>query len=230
MKFAVLVFPGSNCDHDCYHAIKHILGQDAEFVWHKDGSLEGFDAVMVPGGFSYGDYLRPGAIASSSPALGALADFIKKGKPTLGICNGFQILTEARFLPGALAQNESMKFICKGAYLRVETQNSQFTNNMAKGDVLDMPVAHMDGRYTADDDTLAKLEDEDRILFRYCNAEGEITKEANPNGSTRNIAGILSEKRNVAGMMPHPERACENVLGGENGRFIFESIMASVGA
>ncbi|VAX23938.1 Phosphoribosylformylglycinamidine synthase, glutamine amidotransferase subunit [hydrothermal vent metagenome] len=229
MKFAVLVFPGSNCDHDCYHAIKHTLGQNAEFVWHKDGSLKGFDVVMVPGGFSYGDYLRPGAIACFSPVLGALSDFINKGKPAFGICNGFQILTEAGFLPGTLAQNESMKFICKNTNLRVETSNSFVTSNMAKGDILDMPIAHMDGRYTADKDTLARLEDDDRVLFRYCDAKGEITKEANPNGSARNIAGILSAKRNVAGMMPHPERACENALGGENGRFVFESIMASVG-
>lgn len=230
MKFATLVFPGSNCDHDCYHALKHIMGQSVDFVWHKETSLKDYDVVVVSGGFSYGDYLRPGAIARFSPVMGAVADFVKKGKPVIGICNGFQILAEAGFLPGALVRNASMKFVCKDTFLTVETKNSFLTHEMDKGQILKMPVAHMEGCYVADERTLDELESDQRVLFRYCNPDGEINDEANPNGSARNIAGILSKNRKVAGMMPHPERVCEEILGGINGRLIFESIIASVAA
>lgn len=230
MKFATLVFPGSNCDHDCYHALKHIMGQSVDFVWHKETSLKDYDVVVVSGGFSYGDYLRPGAIARFSPVMGAVADFVKKGKPVIGICNGFQILAEAGFLPGALVRNASMKFVCKDTFLTVETKNSFLTCEVDKGQILKMPVAHMEGCYVADERTLDELESDQRVLFRYCNPDGEINDEANPNGSARNIAGILSKNRKVAGMMPHPERVCEEILGGINGRLIFESIIASVAA
>lgn len=227
MRFAVLVFPGSNCDHDCYHAVKHVMGQEAEFVWHRRTSLSGFDAVIIPGGFSYGDYLRAGAIARFSPVMEAVAAFAKAGGPVLGICNGFQILTEAGLLPGALAQNVSTKFICADVHLRVETENSFVTSKAAKGSVLKIPIAHMEGRYVAGEETLERLEREDRILFRYCDADGSVTERANPNGSARNIAGVLSEGRNVAGMMPHPERACEAVLGGEDGLLVLRSMLAA---
>lgn len=230
MSFAVIVFPGSNCDHDCYHAVKHILGKEASFVWHQEMSLEGFDAVIVPGGFSYGDYLRAGAIARFSPVMGAVAEFAAKGGPVLGICNGFQILTEAGLLPGALARNASMKFICEDVFLRAETADSFVTGKMKKDRVVKIPIAHMEGRYVADEATLARLEDEDRVIFRYCDNEGAVTAEANPNGSVRNIAGVLSEGRNVAGMMPHPERACEDVLGGVDGLAVFESILGHLAA
>jgi len=225
MKFAILVFPGSNCDHDCYHAVKHVLGQEARFVWHQETSLDGFDAVIVPGGFSYGDYLRAGAIARFSPVMAAVTDFAEKGGPVLGICNGFQILTEAHLLPGALGRNDSMKFICSDTFVRVETQDSFVTRGVEKGSVLNLPIAHMEGRYIAADDTLAKLEDEDRIILRYCDAGGNVTGEANPNGSAGNIAGVISEGRNVAGMMPHPERVCEKELGGTDGLGIFRSML-----
>ncbi|MGK7344773.1 MAG: phosphoribosylformylglycinamidine synthase subunit PurQ [Candidatus Nitrospinota bacterium M3_3B_026] len=227
MRFAVLVFPGSNCDHDCYHAVKHVLGREAEFVWHRRTSLSGFDAVIIPGGFSYGDYLRAGAIARFSPVMEAVADFAKAGGPVLGICNGFQILTEAGLLPGALVQNASMKFICADVHIKVETENSFVTSEAQKGSVLRIPIAHMEGRYVADDDTLDRLEREDRILFRYCGPGGSMTERANPNGSAQNIAGVLSEGRNVAGMMPHPERACESVLGGEDGLVILRSMLGA---
>ncbi|MBI5814926.1 MAG: phosphoribosylformylglycinamidine synthase subunit PurQ [Nitrospinae bacterium] len=230
MKFAVIVFPGSNCDHDCYHALKHDLGVDVEFVWHTERSLDGYDMVTLPGGFSYGDYLRAGAIARFSPVMGAVERFAKRGGPVLGICNGFQILTEAGLLPGALAHNEHMKFICKDVHARVETSNSFATGGIEKGKVLRIPVAHMEGRYTAPDETLKKLLDEDRVLLRYCEKDGRVTGEANPNGSAMNIAGVLSEKRNVAGMMPHPERVCESALGGTDGLAVFESIISSLSA
>jgi len=228
MMFAVVEFPGSNCDHDCYHAVKHVLGQDARFVWHRADSLEGYDAVILPGGFSYGDYLRAGAIARFSPVMNAVARFAERGGPVLGICNGFQILTESGLLPGALMRNTSMKFVCQDTFLRTETTDSFLTSGLAKGAVIRIPVAHMEGRYTADEATLERLEDEERILFRYCDRHGEITPEANPNGAAMNIAGVLSENRNVAGMMPHPERVCEQSLGGTDGLDIFRSIVSTV--
>lgn len=228
MKTAVLVFPGSNCDHDCYHAVRHVMAREAKFVWHQETSLAGFDLVIVPGGFSYGDYLRPGAIAKFSPVMGALAKFTAKGGLALGICNGFQILTEAGLLPGALMLNSGMKFICKDTYLKVETSNSFVTGRMEKGKVISVPIAHMEGCYIADDDTLKKLEDDDRILLRYCSPDGQTGGVFNPNGSVGSIAGVLSERRNVAGMMPHPERVVEASLGGVDGLLVFESILNSL--
>ena len=228
MKTAVLVFPGSNCDHDCYHAVRHVLGREVEFVWHQRTSLDGFDLVIVPGGFSYGDYLRPGAIARFSPVMGALEKFAAKGGLVLGICNGFQILTEAGLLPGALMLNSGMKFICRETFLRVETSNSFVTNRMDKGKVISVPIAHMEGCYIADDATLKKLEDDDRILLRYCGPDGQTDAKFNPNGSIGSIAGVLSERRNVAGMMPHPERVVEAPLGGVDGLLVFESILNSL--
>jgi phosphoribosylformylglycinamidine synthase len=230
MKTAVLVFPGSNCDHDCYHAVRHVLGREAQFVWHQDASLAGFDLVIVPGGFSYGDYLRPGAIAKFSPVMGALAKFAASGGLVLGICNGFQILTEAGLLPGALMLNSGMKFICRDTYLRVETSNSFVTGRMEKGKVISVPIAHMEGCYIADDDTIKQIEDDDRILLRYCGPDGGTGAESNPNGSIGSIAGVLSERRNVAGMMPHPERVVETALGGVDGLLVFESILNSLSA
>lgn len=199
-------------------------------MWHQETSLAGFDLVIVPGGFSYGDYLRPGAIAKFSPVMGALSKFADKGGLVLGICNGFQILTEAGLLPGALMLNSGMKFICKDTYLRVETSDSFVTGRIEKGKVIRVPIAHMEGCYIADDDTLKKLEDDDRILLRYCGQDGQTGDESNPNGSYSSIAGVLSEKRNVAGMMPHPERVVEASLGGVDGLLVFESILNSLSA
>lgn len=228
MKFAIVEFPGSNCDDDCLHAVTHTLGQEASMVWHGSGSLDGCDVVILPGGFSYGDYLRAGAIARFSPVMKAVAEFARSGGPVLGICNGFQILTEAGLLPGALAQNASIKFVCKDTWLRVETAASFVTGGMKQGEVIRIPVAHMDGRYVADSDTIKALEDGDRVLLRYCDEAGNLTEQANPNGSVGSIAGVLSEGRNVAGMMPHPERVCEAPLGGEDGLRIFRSILESL--
>lgn len=225
MKTAVLVFPGSNCDHDCYHAVRHVLGREAEFVWHQQSSLDGFDLVIVPGGFSYGDYLRPGAIAKFSPVMGAVAKFAARGGLVLGICNGFQILTEAGLLPGALTLNSGMKFICRNTHLRVETSNSFVTGGIEKGKVINVPIAHMEGCYIADESTIKKLEDDDRVLLRYCGPDGKVAPEFNPNGSVSSIAGVLSEGRNVAGMMPHPERVMEKSLGGVDGLLVFNSIL-----
>ncbi len=228
MKTAVIVFPGSNCDYDCYHAVKHVVGGDVDFVWHHTESLDGYDFVIIPGGFSYGDYLRPGAISRFSPVMGAARRFAESGAPILGICNGFQILTEAGLLPGALMRNESMKFICKDIWVRVETSDSFLTRGFDKKKALKMPIAHMEGRYTADTKTLEALNAEDRVLFRYSDVAGRVKDEANPNGSAENIAGILSEKRNVAGMMPHPERVCEESLGGVDGLLLFKSAMENL--
>ncbi len=230
MKFAVVEFPGSNCDHDCHYAITLALGHKAEYVWYQESSLAGFDMVVLPGGFSYGDYLRAGAIARFSPVMEAVAGFANEGGPVLGICNGFQILTEAGLLPGALMRNASMKFVCKDTYLKTETTDSFLTHDIDKGKVLRIPVAHMEGRYVADDNTLESLEDENRVLFRYCDSLGVLTEESNPNGSLHNIAGILSTKRNVAGMMPHPERVCEEAVGGVDGLKIFKSIISYLAA
>lgn len=230
MKTAVIVFPGSNCDHDMYHAVKHVMGRDASFVWHQEESLEGYDLVTVPGGFSYGDYLRPGAIARFSPVMKALEAHIKRGGYVLGVCNGFQILTEAGHLPGALGRNQKLKFICSDVFIRVETNDSFLTSGLDRGEILTIPVNHMEGRYMADDETLDKLASEDRILFRYADVTGAITDEANPNGAMRNIAGILSENRRVAGMMPHPERVVEGETGGVDGLRLFEAAVRSLSA
>lgn len=228
MKFAVIVFPGSNCDHDAYHAAKHVFHQETRFVWHKESDLGDADVVIVPGGFSYGDYLRAGAIARFSPIMRDVVRFANEGGLVLGICNGFQVLCESGLLPGALIRNASLRFVCRDTYLRVENNQTPFTRTAQPGQILRIPIAHGEGNYTADDDVLDRLEDNDQVVFRYCNAAGEVVPEANPNGSARNIAGITNERRNVMGMMPHPERCVESILGNEDGAVIFESLLGSI--
>lgn len=228
MKFGVLVFPGSNCDQDTQHVIADIVRQPVTFLWHDSDDLDGADAILVPGGFAYGDYLRTGAIARFSPVMQAVKQFAADGGLVLGICNGFQILTEAGLLPGALMRNAGLKYICRHIHLRVETDQSPFTNQLKKGEILRMPVGHMEGNYFCEPDELRRLEAEDRIAFRYCTSAGDITPEANPNGSLGNIAGILSEKRNVLGMMPHPDRASEVILGSADGWKIFASMVEAL--
>ena len=216
MKFGIVKFPGSNCDQDCYHVLAKVFGQPVNYIWHKDTSLGGVDCVVVPGGFSYGDYLRTGAIARFSPAMKAVTAHAKDGGLVIGICNGFQILCEAHLLPGALIRNKNLKFICEQIQIRVETTDSPFTNAAKKGQILRIPIAHGEGNYFAEPAVIEQLKREDRILVRYVN---------NPNGSVDDIAGICNEGRNVFGLMPHPERASESILGGEDGRLIFESIL-----
>jgi phosphoribosylformylglycinamidine synthase len=226
MNFAVLQFPGSNSDQDSLHVVRHVLGHPGRLVWHKEHSLAGFDAVIIPGGFSYGDYLRTGAIARFSPIMQAVQSFAGQGGPVLGICNGFQILCEAGLLPGALIRNRALQFRCEQIYLKSAAQDSPFTNAIAPGQILRVPIAHGEGCYFAAEDTLRALQSNRRILWQYVNAAGEMTAESNPNGSLLNIAGICNAKRNVAGLMPHPERASEAVLGGADGRLIFDSLVA----
>ncbi len=230
MKFGVIVFPGSNCDHDTYNVIAEIARQPVSFLWHDSEDLAGVDAVLVPGGFAYGDYLRTGAIARFSPVMQAVKKFADGGGLVLGICNGFQILTESGLLPGALMRNAGLKYICKQVHVRVETANSPFTNQLSKGDVLQIPIGHMEGNYFCTPEELDLLQAEDRIAFRYSTASGEITSEANPNGSLSNIAGILSDKRNVLGMMPHPDRSSEKLLGSADGWKIFSSMIEAMAA
>jgi phosphoribosylformylglycinamidine synthase len=231
MKFAIVVFPGSNCDHDAHHAAKHVLGQDAEFVWHKDASLGGADVVILPGGFAHGDYLRTGAIARFSPVMHSVKAFADAGGPVLGVCNGFQILLEAGLLPGAMLRNRGLKFICEHVSIRVEQTDTPFTGACRQGQVLRIPINHGEGNYFAPDDLLDRLERERRVIFRYVDAAtGEPTSAANPNGAARNIAGICSERRNVVGMMPHPERACEPILGSGDGLVLFESVVRALTA
>lgn len=225
MKFAVVRFPGSNCDQDCVHALKEFPGATSEYVWHKDSLLAGFDAVIVPGGFSYGDYLRCGAIARFSPIMKSVKEFAANGGLVIGICNGFQILCESGLLPGALVRNRGLHFICEHVHLRVEQTDTAFTNAAQPGSVLHVPIAHGEGCYFADDATMAKLNAEKRILVRYSDADGQVTDSANPNGSRENVAGICNEGRNVFGLMPHPERACDPLLGSIDGRVIFQSIL-----
>ncbi|MEI8309830.1 MAG: phosphoribosylformylglycinamidine synthase subunit PurQ [Verrucomicrobiota bacterium] len=225
MKFAVLRFPGSNCDQDCVHALNAISGASADYVWHKDTSLAGFDAVVVPGGFSYGDYLRCGAIARFSPIMKSVKEFAASGGPVIGICNGFQILCESGLLPGALVRNRGLHFVCKHVNLRVERNDSRFTNAATDGQILNIPIAHGEGCYFADDETLARLQSNGQVLVRYCDAQGKITDNANPNGSRENIAGIRNEAGNVFGLMPHPERACDPLLGSTDGLAVFQSIL-----
>lgn len=225
MNFAVLQFPGSNCDQDCVHVLKNVLGHSARLLWHKEKSLGATDAVIVPGGFSYGDYLRTGAIARFSPVMQAVQEFAAQGGLVLGICNGFQILCEAALLPGALVRNRSLQFRCEHVYLKTATTDSPFTNRVPADKLLRIPVAHGEGCFYADPDTIARLEANRQILWLYCDAKGELTERANPNGSVKNIAGVCNERRNVAGLMPHPERASEAILNGEDGRLIFESMI-----
>ena len=226
MKFAIVVFPGSNCDHDAYHAVKHVLGQDAAFVWHKETSLQGADVVVLPGGFSHGDYLRTGAIARFSPIMNAVTVFAGSGGPVLGVCNGFQILLEAGLLPGAMLRNRGLKFRCEFVHLRVEQTDTPFTAACRRGQVLRLPIAHGEGNYFAPPDVVDRLERQRQVVFRYCTPEGGVTDAANPNGSLNNIAGLCNETRNVVGLMPHPERACEASLGSVDGLALFESVVA----
>ncbi len=227
MKFGIVVFPGSNCDHDAYHATKHVLGQDAEFVWHKETDLKGADVVILPGGFAHGDYLRTGAIARFSPVMDAVREFADKGNPVIGICNGFQILLEAGLLPGAMLRN-TQKYRCEYVHVRVEQTDTPFTNLCAKGQVLKIPIAHGEGNYYADAETVEQLEKNRQVIFRYVTPAGEVTPESNPNGSLRNIAGICNATRNVVGLMPHPERACESPLGSADGKIVLESVVSSL--
>lgn len=228
MKFAIVVFPGSNCDHDAYHAVKHVLGQPAEFLWHKEPTLKGADVVILPGGFSHGDYLRSGAVARFSPVMAAVTEFAAAGGPVLGICNGFQILLEAGLLPGAMLRNSGLKFRCEHVHVRVEQTDTAFTGLCAAGQVLRIPIAHGEGNYFADAAVIEQLERHRQVVFRYVTAAGAVTPEANPNGSVRNIAGICNERRNVVGLMPHPERACEPALGSDDGRVLLESVVAAL--
>lgn len=229
-SFAVIVFPGSNCDHDAYHVAKHVMGQEARFVWHKETDLGDVDLVIVPGGFSYGDYLRSGAIARFSPIMKEVVRFAERGGLVMGICNGFQILCESGLLPGALMRNASLRFACKYVHLRTETTNTPFSRTLDRGDVLRIPIAHGEGNFHASEETLDELEASDRIVFRYTDASGIVTDASNPNGSARNIAGIVSAGRNVLGMMPHPERCAESVLGEDDGIRLFESAVQHLAA
>lgn len=230
MKFGIIVFPGSNCDHDAYHVISKQVGQPVDFIWHKDTDLRSYDAVIIPGGFSYGDYLRAGALARFSPVMESVKKFAATGRLVLGICNGFQILCEAGLLPGALIRNRDLHFICEYVHVRVETTDTPFTNEMKSGLVLQLPIAHAEGNYVCDDATLMELQQDDRIVFRYCDPSGNITDAANPNGARDNIAGICNSTRNVLGLMPHPERACEELLGSTDGRDVFRSLAATLAA
>jgi phosphoribosylformylglycinamidine synthase subunit PurQ / glutaminase len=230
MKFGVVVFPGSNCDHDMQHVLDHILGQEVEMLWHKEHSLKGCDFIVLPGGFSYGDYLRSGAIARFSPIMQEVIEFANNGGFVFGICNGFQILTEAHLLPGTLLNNSNLLFQCKNIYIKPATCNSKLTSKIPEGKVLKIPVANGEGNYFAEPNVIQNLENNDQILFHYCDSDGNITKDSNPNGSINNIAGICNEQRNVFGMMPHPERASTLLQGNEDGRSVFESILDMVDA
>ncbi len=223
-KFGVVVFPGSNCDHDAYYALKKVIGAEAEFLWHKDKDLKNCDAIVLPGGFSYGDYLRTGAIARFSPIMNSVIDFAENGGTVIGICNGFQVLLEAGLLPGVMIRNKSLQFVCKDVYLSVENNDTVFTKGINKNKILKVPVAHGEGNYFADDETLNELKKNGQIVFKYSSKDGKYGDEFNPNGSVDNIAGIINKKGNVLGMMPHPERAADPVLGNSDGRFILNSI------
>lgn len=228
MKFGVLVFPGSNCDHDTYHVVEALARQPVTYLWHASPDLQGCDAIVVPGGFAYGDYLRTGAIAKFAPVMQSVGKFARDGGLVLGICNGFQILCEAGLLPGALMRNANQQYICRQTYLRTETTDSPFARGLAVGQTLRMPIGHMEGNYFCDAETLAELKAEDRIAFRYVNAAGEVTPEANPNGSLENIAGVLSAGRNVLGMMPHPDRSSEELLGSADGLRLFQAMVQAL--
>ena len=228
MKFGVIVFPGSNCDHDAYHVVSKHVGQPVDFIWHRETNLADYDAVLIPGGFSYGDYLRAGALARFSPVMNAVKDFAAKGKYVFGICNGFQILCEAGLLPGALIRNRDLHFACRHVNVLVENNRTPFTSEIEANKILSIPIAHAEGNYVCDDETLAELERENRVVFRYCDESGAVTDEANPNGARAGIAGICNEKGNVLGMMPHPERACEELLGSNDGRDIFRSLTNTI--
>lgn len=227
MKFGIVVFPGSNCDLDAQHVLQNILLQEVQMLWHKNSDLEDVDVVILPGGFSYGDYLRTGAIARFSPIMNSVIEFANKGNPVLGICNGFQILLECGLLPGALVTNDSLRFISDNVYITPESENPVYSTKYEKSQVLKLPIAHIGGSYFADEDTLNMLESNDQIAFRYCDKDGNVNKESNPNGSIAEIAGIYNKSGNVFGLMPHPERASESILGSGDGLGIFESITAT---
>ena len=229
-RFGVVVFPGSNCDHDAYHATHHVFDQETRFVWHEEETLGDVDVAIVPGGFSYGDYLRSGAVARFSPIMQDVVRFAEEGGLVFGICNGFQVLCEAGLLPGTLMRNESLRFVCKDTPLRVENADTPFTNALSADQVVTIPVSHGEGRYYADEDVLTRIEAHDQVLFRYCTADGEVTDAANPNGSVHGIAGLVNKAGNVCGLMPHPERCVESLLGGEDGRLVFESLLNHVSA
>jgi len=230
MKFGVVTFPGSNCDYDAYRAVIDTLGEEAVYIWHKDHDLQNSDVIILPGGFSYGDYLRPGAIARFSPVMSEVVGHARRGGPVIGICNGFQIACEAGLLPGALLRNASLKFVSAPVHLRIENADTMFTSSYDEGEIIRVPIAHGDGRYTANAEELDALDSAGRVVFRYVDAKGEATDSANPNGSSRNIAGIVNEEGNVLGMMPHPERALDDLLGSHDGIGVFESILSRVAA
>lgn len=231
MKFGIVQFPGSNCDHDTLWALSHDMGQEAEFLWHKESDLKNSDVIVLPGGFSYGDYLRSGAIARFSPIMKEVVRFAEKGGMVVGICNGFQVLCESGLLPGVLMRNTSLRFVCKYVHVRVANADTRFTGACLPGQVLEIPIAHGEGNYVCDADTLRKLSDTGRIVFEYCDADGNVTDAANPNGAMMNIAGIVNDKGNVMGMMPHPERACDpQLMGRADGRLVFQSIIESFAA
>ena len=226
MKFGVVVFPGSNCDFDAFHVLKDVVKQPTVWLWHKDHDLKGVDAVVLPGGFSYGDYLRSGAIARFSPLMQEVREFAEKGGLVLGICNGFQVLLELGLLPGAMIRNKHLKFLCQHVTIRVENDRTRFSHKARRGQVLRIPIAHFDGNYFAPPETLAEIERNEQVVFRYCDADGRLTDEANVNGSLHAIAGLMNAGGNVMGMMPHPERASEQLLGSADGRLVFESLLA----
>lgn len=228
MKFGVVMFPGSNCDHDTFHVLKDVIGRDTVFLWHKDHDLQGVDVVVLPGGFSYGDYLRSGAIARFSPLMQEVRAFARSGGHVLGICNGFQILLELGLLPGAMLRNKDLKFLCQFVHIRIENDRTDFTRAGKKGQILRIPIAHFDGNYYAPDKVIEDMRRNEQIVFRYCNADGKVTDEANVNGSMDGIAGVMNAKGNVMGMMPHPERCAEALLGNADGLGIFKSIAASL--
>lgn len=229
--FGIVIFPGSNCDHDCYHVLRQVFNQDVQFIWHKEERIDKkFRVIILPGGFSYGDYLRTGAIARFSPVMKAVERFAKNGGLVLGICNGFQILLEAGLLPGAMMRNKDLKFICKNVYVKVEKTDIPYTKACKKSQVLKIPIAHAEGNYYADPEILKSLEENRQIVFRYSTRNGEITEESNPNGAVNNIAGICNKEGNILGMMPHPERCSEMVIGNEDGRLIFESLIEVIGS
>ncbi len=225
MKFGVVVFPGSNCDEDMVHVLSNIMGQETVKLWHKNTDLEGCDVIVLPGGFSYGDYLRSGAIARFSPIMESVIQFANKGGIVFGVCNGFQVLCEAGLVPGALLGNTERKFICKNVFIKAQNNDSLLTNSIPKDRTLKIPIAHGEGRYFADEKTLKEMNENGQILFRYCDEKGEITEDANPNGATENIAGVCNAGKNVFGMMPHPERAADSILSNEDGKFLFESML-----
>lgn len=228
MRFGIAVYPGSNCDYDTYHVIRDILKEEVSFIDYRETNIKDFDCIILPGGFSFGDYLRPGALASHTPLTNAVKDFAKKGGLVIGICNGFQVLTESHLLPGALMPNIHGKFVCKHQYIKVENNKTPFTNKCEKGQVLKIPIAHHDGNYFVNEETLKQMEDNGQIIVRYCDKDGNISEKSNPNGSIKNIAGVCNKEKNVFGLMPHPERAAESILGTDDGLFILKSILNSI--